>query len=481
MHTLALLTTALLGQTPANLDLADGTLKGWDGSGFKIARLEKAGGGFALSSDDAANPTREGMIRYVLRMPRNVSKLVFKAQAVTPAGVLPDARLDIVLAGDDEAAVPRHVRTAAGWAPAPRLFGAVDGKALEYAWDVGDHQGRLMQIVLIDKDARPGCHLVASGFRFVKVDPFQVEDFTRYIVEIQGTAKLEPFARFDSKRFLALSNASEKFSMQTMRFCEIIYDLFFVHFQKKGFALKHPAQTLMLAVFDSPDGFEAYLKRKMPAGITGIYDQKTNRLVIYDLRTNRGLLAERDKALKRPVPSDKGRYVDAVHAHFDEIAKDFNVGTTMHEAAHQLSFNAGLLNRQGDVPAWLAEGLACYCEATDRGDWQAIGAANPGRINDLRPSVAGKRPWIPLRTLLQSEEWLAGPQALQGYAQSWALFHMLMHEETPRLRAYLKAVYPRPFPEYRVQDFAAAFGDVGAFETRYQAYMRKLVEAHPVR
>ena len=52
----------------------------------------------------------------------------------------------------------------------------------------------------------------------------------------------------------------------------------------------------------------------------------------------------------------------------------------------------------GTWTVWLAEGLACYCEATESGEWQAIGAPNSGRIRDLA-RAQGK--FIPLQTLVK--------------------------------------------------------------------------------
>ena len=49
--------------------------------------------------------------------------------------------------------------------------------------------------------------------------------------------------------------------------------------------------------------------------------------------------------------------------------------TLSHEATHQLTFNTGLLNRKGDVPMCIAEGLAVYGEIRS-----GPGRNEPGRI-----------------------------------------------------------------------------------------------------
>ena len=82
----------------------------------------------------------------------------------------------------------------------------------------------------------------------------------------------------------------------------------------------------------------------------------------------------------------------------------------MHEVAHHLSFNCGLLNRNGDVPYWLGEGLACYCEATEHGVWQGIGESNSERLQVLAAVDAGQLKRIALRDLIETDDSRAEPQ-----------------------------------------------------------------------
>jgi len=63
-----------------------------------------------------------------------------------------------------------------------------------------------------------------------------------------------------------------------------------------------------------------------------------------------------------------------------------------------------------------------------------------------------------------------------GYAQSWALFSMLMEQRPRTLRKYLALTESRRTPEHRLTDFAEVFGaDWDRFEASYQAYVRELV------
>ena len=53
--------------------------------------------------------------------------------------------------------------------------------------------------------------------------------------------------------------------------------------------------------------------------------------------------------------------------------------TLVHEATHQLSFNTGLLNREGDTPLCIVEGLGTYGESRDSiGTVASAGATGSG-------------------------------------------------------------------------------------------------------
>jgi hypothetical protein len=305
------------------------------------------------------------------------------------------------------------------------------------------------------------------------------------MVRLMREHRLAPMTRYDSKHFLAISNAEDDFTEERLCNCETIHDLFFEHFRRKGFPVRRPPGRLMVAVFDSQAGFEAYLGRRMPSGVTGVYDPPSNRLVVYDYGTNRAFVANRKRGeeLARQIPAtiERQRVLSTFGRRAQDFRADANVSTVMHEVAHQLSFNGGLLRRDGDVPVWLAEGLACYCEATDNGSWQGIGEANPQRAQALAGPARGRGEFILLQNLITSDDWLRQAvrpdQVLLGYAQSWALFRMLMEERPQALRGYLTLLADRRTPDHRLADFGEAFGaDLAKLEARYRAYLAEVVQ-----
>jgi hypothetical protein len=383
--------------------------------------------------------------------------------------------------------LPKKVRTSQGWQPIDRLLAGNNGSPREYIWPVAALAGQTVRIVLIDEDDRPGCHLSCSGFHLQSADEFEGKEFSQFMVRLANEHKLYPMMRFDSPHFTALSNADDNFSEARLRNGELLYSLFYDHFQRKGFPLHKPHAKLMVALFDSQAGFEAYLGRKMSPLITGMYHPASNRFVMYDFGQNQAYLAQKRQAegQVRQVRSqlDRQRYLGTLQLQAQEVRTGANIGTIMHEVAHQLSFNSGLLNREGDVPLWLAEGWACYCEATANGVWQGIGEPNPERLRLLAAVLEKQGTLLSVRQLLENDDWMRGqttPQnILLGYAQSWALFRMLMEEEPRTLRSYLKLIYGRQTSERRLADFQQTFGvNLEGLEKRHADYIQRQVQSH---
>jgi hypothetical protein len=239
----------------------------------------------------------------------------------------------------------------------------------------------------------------------------------------------------------------------------------------------------MAVIFDDHEGLSAY-DHPVESNVLGLYHPPTNRLLIYDHNNDRDLLRRKEQIDKGYVygENDQDRISRRIQErqNFRDTRDNRIISTVMHEVAHQLSFNTGLLNRSSeyDVPRWLAEGLAVYCESTVRGNWQGIGAANPQRANELAQASSTPSGFLSLRQLIRTDEWYESShteQKLLGYAQSWALFRLLMEERPRQLRAYMQTIANRRSPEHRLSDFAEAFGSFKKLEDRYTAYLHELI------
>jgi hypothetical protein len=489
MLALVISTVTPAAGTPDNLDFAGGTLKGWEGEGFYVTNASnKAPGlGFAACSSDRGPEGRTGSLHRTIVVPQNAGAIRFKASLSFGRDCSDIGRIDVVLLSAGRNALAKKVRGANGWEPVKNLQPSSDGRPHEYIFPVSNYVGQTLRIALIDDDKRPGCHLCCSGFAILPADQVDSQEFGRFMVQLAKDHKLSAPARFDSKHFLALTNADDEFATMRLNNCELMYDLFFDHFRRKGFRIHEPAGKLMLAIFDSQAGFEAYLGHKMPPTITGIYHLESNRLIVYDYGTNE-TFAEfkrnvRQASQRIGSEMDRQRFVETENRRAREFRSGINIGTIMHEVAHQLSFNNGMLNRDGDIPIWLAEGLATYCEPTDDMTWKGIGAPNTERLIPLAAVLQNHRKFIPLFDMVSSDGFLREPKDVNGqllaYAQSWALFRMLIEDRPEQLRRYLSLIFSRRTGEHRIADFGQAFGaDMDRLELRYQEYMKEVVDRY---
>jgi hypothetical protein len=481
-----LLLAFLLGVPPtaqpalANLDFRDGGLSGWEGEGFHLSPA--AGGHVTVSSADTGPAGRTALLHRAIVLPADAGVLRCTAAAVRGKNVSANDKLDVVLLAAGKRVIPKRVRTADGWQRVAGLMPADQGQPREYVWNVDRYAGQTVRLALIDEDDRPGCHVICGGFELIPRGEFEAKEFSKFMVRLQEKHRLPPLLRYDSKHFTALSNADEKFSRERLQNCEVLYALFGDHFRRHGFAVHEPPARLMVAMFDSQRGFEAYLGQRMSPFITGVYHTKTNRLVVYDYGGNDAYLATKKQKEQevRQVQSqmDRMRHLDSLSRLAQDVRTGASTSTLLHEVAHHLSFNCGLLNREGDAAFWVAEGLACYCEATTNGSWQGIGAVNPNRIHRLVNNAGGL---LPLRALVREDTFGDdGAAMLQAYAQSWALFRLLMEERPAALRKYLRLIHPRTTSAHRLDDFQEAFGpDLAPLEKRYQDYVKSLLNQQP--
>lgn len=473
---------------PANLRFETGRLTHWEGTGFYPTTATGRGPSlrFAVCSSDCGEVGREGLLHRTIVVPPGVGALRCTAAVVRPAAAPANEEIDVVLEASGRRYLPRLLRIGSSYRPAPQLLPLQPrGQLQEYYWPVSSFAGQALRIALIDRDSRPGCFLICSGFEFVSAEEYEGRQFIDQMLQLARSHKLPPMTRLDSKHFLAIGNTSEDYIEQRLYNCETMYALFFDHFRTKGFPIRPPGSKLMVAVFDSQAGLEAYMGQAMSTAVTGLYHKGTNRLVVYDYGQNRAYLAGKSQAEQqlKEVPFTLRRQL--VVSEFSRQARnhrnDANIGTIMHEVAHQLCFNGGLLNREGDAGVWLIEGLACYCEATRNGEWEGIGEPNPQRLATLARVTQADGALIPLRELVTSDDWMRGQgsisQALLGYAQSWALVRMLLEEQPQALKRYLALIYTRRTPEHRLTDFAQVFGsELDRLERRYRQYILRLVQ-----
>jgi hypothetical protein len=275
------------------------------------------------------------------------------------------------------------------------------------------------------------------------------------VEDLAATLRLGPLGVRRTAHYLGIGDAPDSFRAQALEICEAVARDSLGYFQAKGFAVVHPAHRLTVVILADADAFAAFLGTEPGTAVGGFYDLETNRLVIYDYRSQGPAAAPR--------------------------AGRANTIALVHEAAHQLTFNTGLLDRQGDVPLCISEGLAMFVEVRPPGGKTPPGQPNPGRLQGLALGLRRGLSWIPVDRLIADDGPLAGDSgelAQQlAYGQSWLLVDHLMKDpqRLPQFHAYLDAIRPRRDADRRIEDATHAFGDLDHLDRDLKARARKLI------
>ena len=267
-----------------------------------------------------------------------------------------------------------------------------------------------------------------------------------------------------TEHFVLASTADDAFTRWAADLLERVYRQTLAEWEKQGLPVTEPPGPLPVIVLGDRAAFERFaatIDGVDPAVSQGFYSPQSDRVVLYDFAggspsgdgsSGVGAGTPRDRRSRARVIAERAQ----------------NVATVVHEATHQLAYNAGLHTRFADNPVWLTEGLAMYAETPVRGS--ARGWAGPGRINPVRlrqfQSFAARAGDVnPLPALLGTDQPYRDPATvLDAYAAAWALVFHLSKSRGDALGEYLAAIANKPplifgTPDERLTEFRAAFGD----------------------
>ena len=334
------------------------------------------------------------------------------------------------------------------------------------------------------------------------------------VEKLARDAGLGPLHNTRSAHFLAVGDAPESHLRQALDICEALGEAFLVHFRGRGLTVEYPDRRLTVIALRDQDSYAALLgeapgtdtmnhlrehrarrgwsqeelarraglsragisaietdrlvpsvaaalalaealecrvedlfqlRRQAPKDVGGHYDLETNRLVIFDFRPQQQAIAAQ--------------------------AARVNLFTLVHETAHQLSFNTGILNRQADVPVCVSEGLATYVELWRPGVKNAIGGVNRQRMQALRQA----EDWIQIGDLLADDTAFEPKTAQLAYAESWLLVHYLLRASSrqPRFRQYLAEVPGSNKPADRTRIAEKTLGPLAKLDHELKDEARK--------
>lgn len=224
-------------------------------------------------------------------------------------------------------------------------------------------------------------------------------------VQVQAKAAgLGPFQSTTSEHYLAIGDAPLSFQREALRMCETLGEAFLVHFRRAGFHVAYPPARLTVIALKDEQSYAKFLGQAPGQDVGGHFDLGTNRLVIFDFRPGQAGLA----------------------AHAERV----NLFALVHETAHQLTFNTGILDREGDLPLAILEGLATYVEMWRPRTKNAVGGVNLPRLEALRQSDD----WIPVADLLAGDKAFEPQTEQLAYAESWLLVHYMLRLSARRAR-----------------------------------------------
>ncbi len=257
-------------------------------------------------------------------------------------------------------------------------------------------------------------------------------------------ARLQPPRITRNRRFVAIGTARSEYVRQVLRIAEetaVAYERFIGGLR---LPVKFGTERLPLIVVANSGQYSQLLGEKKAKNEGGHYDLDENWVATFD-----------HKGRQRSTRSDLERA---------------NLVTLMHEIAHQISFNTGLLNIRGDVPMVLSEGLATLAEPGGSSLIPGFGEVNAPRLGVMAQIMKrNRKAWIPLSDLIADDNAFDSPDentVQMAYSQSWLFWNTLIAQAKTRekLNSYLQRIDRRLKPDQRINDFAAVMGPLDIVE-----------------
>ena len=262
------------------------------------------------------------------------------------------------------------------------------------------------------------------------------------------------FSFITTRHYLICYNTSLGYARWSAALLERLFTGFHAFWLQAGLEVRQPEQPLIVIIFSNRNDYKRAAKEEVgdaSHSIVGYYNQLTNRITTYDITgsdsndpaTRQSLSSAGNSILRNPQASSL-------------------IATLVHEATHQLAFNAGLHVRLSPTPVWLSEGIATYFETPDltnsRG-WQSIGAINEARLQLILKQFT---PGLISRFIAEDKPFHNPDEALIAYAHAWALVSFLATMRREDFCTYIahfskKGPLELDSPEERMNEFKNAF------------------------
>ncbi|MEN6449639.1 MAG: DUF1570 domain-containing protein [Thermoguttaceae bacterium] len=300
--------------------------------------------------------------------------------------------------------------------------------------------------------------------------------YTRDELGKQLLGELPPgFRSHSTTHYLIFYNTSPAYAQWCGALFEQLYRAFTNFWTHKGFELSQPEFPLVAVVFADKESYLAFARGEAGEAADSIlsyYGLMSNRMTMYDLT---GVGSQSRGAARNRTAAQINQILAQPEA-------QQTVANIIHEATHQIAFNCGLHTRLSDCPRWFSEGIAMYFETPDLRSakgWGGIGGINRPRLERFRDNLE-KRPADSLTKLIRDDRrFQTTKDALDAYAEAWALTYFLMQKHPKEYVAYLAmlsnkhALLPDG-PDRRIDDFRRAFGEIDSLDAEFLRYMNRV-------
>jgi hypothetical protein len=284
------------------------------------------------------------------------------------------------------------------------------------------------------------------------------------------------FEIYATSHYVICHNTSRAYAQWVGALYERLYAAFTSYWKNRGFKLHDPELPLLVFVFATHDAYTTHVQPELgdnAGSIIAFYSLRSNRVSMYDLT---GV-----ESLRRP--GDKRGDARQINQMLSRPEAETMVATIVHEATHQLAFNCGLQTRFADIPLWVLEGLAVYFETPDLSNakgWKKIGEVNRPRLDRFREYLT-RRPAKSLLSLISDDKRFRDPrQALDAYAEAWALNYYLIQQKPKEFLSYMEVMAAKKTlltggAELRIKEFQAAFGNnLDRLDAEFVKYMQRI-------
>lgn len=318
--------------------------------------------------------------------------------------------------------------------PEPKSPGAASKKGAKGA-NAGGIDDEIIAAILGD-DALEGGDVAASG----------VQDLGALPMNETSVAEMKRIAGANAKLWVTdhlvlVYTSDKKIARRLASRLERIYS--WVHTFMKMFEIpsKRPEYKLEMYFFESNKEYQGYGNNVggIPAWAAGFYMRTNNRSAFYDMNDGPGM-ADVKRQLKRSHWRRRQYWTNRLKRRQDF----FNVTVIQHEAAHHIHFNVGVFPKRGDIPHWVAEGLAQMFELPPGNLGGSLGATNHFRLGEFLQQYSRKYGGNP-RNLVKTRLFISDDNQWtpSKYAHGWALNHFLYKKRREQYGAFMRMMSQR--------------------------------------